>query len=757
MTSSAAAPSTALPALTRSRSFVNSLEDWSSKRGSKRIVRALAVVVVLQLALLVGQLGLVRRPSSRAPVTPPADDASDAVAPDGAATRQRRNVTLARRMSKEESRWVSPLHEGTPRVKKEMLPNLVLMIADDLGYEDLGSYGATTGLTPHTDSLARGGVRFAEAHTPSPLCTPSRYSLMTGRYSSCFFAQREQREQRLTRQISLGGTMGESPALASIEFNINLCSGTAERAQQMGADPPLPLNGSDAAPPPELGDGAAVAAATTATTAASTAASTAATAAGGAGPGARTLLGAATPASGAAAAAPAPSQVQQSAVTVAMLLQQRGYATGFVGKWHLGYPPTSVTAAQRKQVVGSGASGWKAVKEDVLREYRGVQAHVRRGGFDFAERVYVNNLYPEQHLLPAEMLHHNTEWVADGAAKFISMPRRNAFFLHLAWTLPHNPDATDSINADPRYTPGGLWALNRTAVVANREAVRALANTSAGASSGGTGAPRERAPRLGHRHYPLALAWMDSGVGMVMAALRSSGHEQNTMVVFTSDHHSYDKRHCYTEGSKVPLIVSWPARLPPRAEPLRALVSHLDLVPTMLDAANVPPTMRTLEAAAAAAAAAEQAEQAEPLASASERAVNGVQSGASARLAGTSLASLLAQAVVRGVGETEVHSHLYCEVGQMRAVFSDSWRLIYAPQIKPIAKGGSTDPKTNYQVNKHHKSYWKPLQLYDLRADPTEQVNLIDEAAHAAQLAKLRSLLQRHMSDACRLEAEWEV
>ena len=72
------------------------------------------------------------------------------------------------------------------------------------------------------------------------------------------------------------------------------------------------------------------------------------------------------------------------------------------------------------------------------------------------------------------------------------------------------------------------------------------------------GAPRERSPRLGHRHYPLALSWMDSGIGMVTAALRSSGHEQNTMVIFTSDHHSYDKRHCYTRGSNVPLLLRWP-------------------------------------------------------------------------------------------------------------------------------------------------------------------------------------------------------
>ena len=131
----------------------------------------------------------------------------------------------------------------------------------------------------------------------------------------------------------------------------------------------------------------------------------------------------------------------------------------------------------------------------------------------------MNNLYPEQHLLPAEMLHHNTEWVADGAAKFISMPRRSPFFLHVAFTLPHNPDAGDSLQADPRYTPGGLWACNRSAVAANREAVLRLVNghDASGARHGGGAPPRE--PRLGHKHYPLALAWMDSGIGLVVQAL----------------------------------------------------------------------------------------------------------------------------------------------------------------------------------------------------------------------------------------------
>ena len=65
---------------------------------------------------------------------------------------------------------------------------------------------------------------------------------------------------------------------------------------------------------------------------------------------------------------------------------------------------------------------------------------------------------------------------------------------------------------------------------------------------------------------------------------------------------------------------------------------------------------------------------------------------------------------------------LFCEVGQSRAAFTSRYRLLYAPRIKPIAKGGSTDVAKNYQSHRHHAGYWRPLQLYDLLADPSEQV-----------------------------------
>jgi arylsulfatase A-like enzyme len=61
-------------------------------------------------------------------------------------------------------------------------PNVVLIFADDLGYGDLGCYGATKVQTPNIDKLAAEGRRFTDAHSASAVCTPSRYALLTGEY-----------------------------------------------------------------------------------------------------------------------------------------------------------------------------------------------------------------------------------------------------------------------------------------------------------------------------------------------------------------------------------------------------------------------------------------------------------------------------------------------------------------------------------------------------------------------------------------------
>lgn len=62
-------------------------------------------------------------------------------------------------------------------------PNIVIILADDLGYGDVACYNSDSRIpTPHLDRLAAGGLRFTDAHTPSSVCTPTRYGLLTGRY-----------------------------------------------------------------------------------------------------------------------------------------------------------------------------------------------------------------------------------------------------------------------------------------------------------------------------------------------------------------------------------------------------------------------------------------------------------------------------------------------------------------------------------------------------------------------------------------------
>ncbi|MSU27386.1 MAG: arylsulfatase, partial [Pedosphaera sp.] len=70
---------------------------------------------------------------------------------------------------------VSVLAAGAAR------PNILLILADDLGYGDVRCYNDQSKVaTPHLDRLAREGMRFTDAHSPATVCTPTRYSLMTG-------------------------------------------------------------------------------------------------------------------------------------------------------------------------------------------------------------------------------------------------------------------------------------------------------------------------------------------------------------------------------------------------------------------------------------------------------------------------------------------------------------------------------------------------------------------------------------------------
>ena len=98
-------------------------------------------------------------------------------------------------------------------------PNILFILADDLGYGDLSCYGRPDYQTPNLDRLASQGVRFLNAYAASPLCTPTRCAFITGRYPA---RTRVGLEEPLHEKRAMGekaltiGLPSEHPTVASL-------------------------------------------------------------------------------------------------------------------------------------------------------------------------------------------------------------------------------------------------------------------------------------------------------------------------------------------------------------------------------------------------------------------------------------------------------------------------------------------------------------------------------------------------------------
>lgn len=72
---------------------------------------------------------------------------------------------------------------GCAAVPRPQTPNIILVLADDLGWKELGSYGQTKIRTPHLDQMAKEGMRFTQFYTGAPVCAPARCNLLTGKHA----------------------------------------------------------------------------------------------------------------------------------------------------------------------------------------------------------------------------------------------------------------------------------------------------------------------------------------------------------------------------------------------------------------------------------------------------------------------------------------------------------------------------------------------------------------------------------------------
>lgn len=458
-------------------------------------------------------------------------------------------------------------------------PNIVFILADDMGLGDIAAYNPDTLVpTPHLTQLAREGARFTDAHSPSAVCTPTRYGILTGRYS--------------WRVLERGVLWGRSPCM-----------------------------------------------------------------------------------------------LEEEQLTLPEMLQQAGYTTGAIGKWHLGLGADEQTDYEKKLAPGPLEHGFDsffgipasldmqpycfvrdhAPTAPITRTIEGSQ-QARHGGGGFWRAGPIAEDFAHDQVQP-RLIEEAVSWIgARGAAR--DAGEESPWFLYLPLASPHTP-----------WLPSAEFR---------------------GRSNAGV--------------YGDFASMVDAGVGEVMTALTESGFADDTIVIFTSDNGAHwtpgdiskfghfangavrgQKADIHEGGHRVPMIVRWPGQVP--ADSIRPELFGLnDWMATFAGLLELELPEQAAE---------DSFDQSAVFASgvASEVAV-----GAPAR-------------------DELVHHSL----NGMFALRSGNWKL-----IEGLGSGGFTAPN---RVDPEEGQL--PYQLYDLAADSRESVNLADEMPErvdelAARLDEMR-------------------
>jgi arylsulfatase A len=344
-------------------------------------------------------------------------------------------------------------------------PNIVFILADDLGWSELGSYGNHFNETPHLDQLANEGVRFTQAYASAPVCSPYRAALLTGQY----------------------------PA-------------------RIGILDYLRPNSSNALPVDQL--------------------------------------------------------------TLPEMLQQQGYATGMVGKWHLtGYEHHGAEYEVKPHDHGFD---W-----DIAREVKGVGNGANFWPYEFRDQQIRWLDLPENLLGESEFIvdRMNLE-----AVDFMRRNQEQPFFLYLSHYAPHSilngkPDLVEKYRQ--KHQPGKS-TKERCYLCEDQGYEGDTLNHWAG----------DHNP-----HLAAMLERIDHGVGMILKTLDDLGLAENTIVIFTSDNGGETnvtsnsplrggKSELYEGGLRVPLIVRWPGQIPEKTI-CDGLTMNVDFYPTILDVLGV--------------------------------------------------------------------------------------------------------------------------------------------------------------------------
>ncbi len=267
-------------------------------------------------------------------------------------------------------------------------------------------------------------------------------------------------------------------------------------------------------------------------------------------------------------------RLREEHVTIAERLRAAGYRTGFIGKWHLdGGPrePGFVPPGPRRQ----GFEFWAA--------YECHHKHFEPDYFrDTPERIVVSKFEPEAS--------------CDFAVEFLkSQPRDKPFFLTVQMGPPHDPYGAPEnymkLYDAEKLTPDASWRPDSETRPTPKAGLR-------------RGPLRNRFVPVGGKEeiaaYYAAITAIDDQVGRLLATLEETGADENTIILFTSDHGDMlgnhgmrRKRKPHDESARVPGIIRWPVSVP-KGRVVDTLFSHIDMAPTLLALAGhaVPKDMQ---------------------------------------------------------------------------------------------------------------------------------------------------------------------
>jgi len=387
--------------------------------------------------------------------------------------------------------------------------------------------------------------------------------------------------------------------------------------------------------------------------------------------------------------------------TLAAVLQKNGYATGMVGKWHLS-PMEPGINRDRESIdpeTAGGASRLESRYNSHCRTIREV------AGFDYAGAVYFTNINALP--IPRSLRFHNVEWQVQKAMDFVKENRDRPFFLYWATPIIHSPNPMLSLEADPRITPKGYLKEAPNVQPPRKELFDRLYTY-------GVIDPREDGKGYWETVYGAAgMAWLDDGIGALLKHLDRLGLAGNTMIILASDNgYQRGKNTCYEAGANVPCLVHWPGKVPEGVE-CAQLISNVDFAPTVLAACGIAPTAEML-------------------------------------LDGVDFLPLFDDPA------KPVQNSVYSEVGYTRAVVTKDWKYLavrYPEQVnaqisaanrEEFSHDGTRDVDHRFGAHVYYPGYFDYDQLYCLKEDPAEQINLAGNAAHAAKLDELKGEMEKY-------------